>query len=222
MQTHTQSSCVQMTLNLLVKMRNRSSQNVIFTPNAPYIALTCSVHGGIKKVLPLHIWLMIWPKVNTDPITECRELRCCWHRFKSNPLWLPHQSLASPMGLCQWGSCASWKAEIPPCWVKIWGLLESMEADGSSSISKVLWSVLVCLDVGVKEAMEEPLSLPRNLGGVGMSRLFSFLALLYTCIPCSVLSAVCIDRYFQRHKRASFLMEEWETPQHKRKSHVVW
>lgn len=220
MQTHTQSSCVQMTLNLLVKMRNRSSQNVIFTPNAPYIALTCSVHGGIKKVLPLHIWLMIWPKVNTDPITECRELRCCWHRFKSNPLWLPHQSLASPMGLCQWGSCASWKAEIPPCWVKIWSLLESMEADGSSSISKVLWSVLVCL--GVKEAMEEPLSLPRNLGGVGMSRLFSFLALLYTCIPCSVLSAVCIDRYFQRRKRASFLMEEWETPQHKRKSHVVW
>lgn len=56
--------------------------------------------------------------------------------------------------------------------------------------------------------MVGPLSLLRNVGGVGTELWsFSFLALLYLHTPCSVVSAVCNDRYFQRGKRASFLMD---------------
>lgn len=179
------STCVQMTLNHLVKMRTRPTQNVIFTPNAPYIApyLLCSWRDneGItssclandlakNKYRPRHRNAKGWDAAGIWSGTTL----LCGCPTKVSPV-----CRAVPMGFM----CTPWKAAKAPCWVKIWGLLESREPDGSSSISKALWSVLVCLAASVKGPTEGPLSLLRKVGGVGMSRNLAFF------IPCNFIHA---------------------------------
>lgn len=189
MQTHTQSSCVQMTLNLVVKMRNRSAQNVIFTPNAPYIApYLLSSWRDKEGITSSHL-------ANDLAKSEYRP----HHRMQRTEMLLASvqeqpSSVAAPPRSCQPNRtlpvgfmCASWKAAKPPCWVKIWGLLESREADGSSSISKVLWSVWFALLV-VLRGLWKDLSLLRNVGGVGMSRTLAF---FISCTFIHVYSLFC-------------------------------
>lgn len=169
-----------MTLNLLVKMRTRSTQNVIFTPNAPYLLCSWRDKEGITSS-----WLRVWPKVNTDPITwmQRTEMLLASVQEQTSPVAAPPRPCQSHGALPMGFMCAPWEAAKPPCWVRIWGLLESMEADGSSFISKVQWSVLVCLAAGVKGLVEGPLSLLRNVGGVGMNRTLAFF------IPCTFIHA---------------------------------
>lgn len=98
------SSCVQMTLNHLVKMRTRPTQNVIFTPNAPHIApyLLCSWRDneGItssclandlakNKYRPRH--------------RNAKGLDAAGQEQPSS-VAAPPKSRQS-VGLCQWGSC---------------------------------------------------------------------------------------------------------------------
>lgn len=136
---------------------------------------------GQRRELLLHVWLMIWPKVNTDPIRGMQRGWAAAGIWSGTTLLCgcPTKALPVCRALLMEFMCAPWKAAKPRCWVKIQSLLESMEPDGSFSISKVLWSVLVGLAAGVKGPMEGPLSLPRNVCGVGMSRTLAFF------IPCT-------------------------------------
>lgn len=219
------STCVQMTLNHLVKMRTRPTQNVIFTPNAPYIApyLLCSWRDneGItssclandlakNKYRPRHRNAKGWDAAGIWSGTTL----LCGCPTKVSPV-----CRAVPMGFM----CTPWKAAKAPCWVKIWGLLESRGPDGSSSSQKhceVCWFALL----PVLRGLQKDLSLCWErwvVLGWAEIWLFSFLAILSMHIPRSLVSALYNGRYFQRGKGASSLMDEWETPQQKRKSRVV-
>lgn len=131
------------------------------------LPLTCSVHGRIKKVLPVHVWLRVWPKSEYRPTTGMQRTEMLLASVQEQDVAAP--SVAAPPRSCQphgallmGFTCAPWKAAKPPSWVRIWGLLEGREADGSSSISNVLWRVLLFLPAGVEGPMEGPFSLLRN------------------------------------------------------------